>query len=253
MRKIMYLMVGVVSISLTMSYLIGADHVDAPAVGSLSSGSSTADIADLFAFESPSNPNNYVFICTVNALVAPSATASTKFNEDLMYEFNIDNDGDLVEDQVIQVFFEDGKAVTYGPVAPSMTGLKSVVESSNTKVEAEITSYKSSPVVGSSNGIKLFAGPTDDPFYFDLFKFRDIVNGVGASLSDDVNTGKYDGDRDSDSEMEGIQPYPASFDSANPKDALAGTNVLSVVVEIPKSMLKTSSTFNVWVESKSAQ
>lgn len=253
MRKIVYLMVGAVSLSLGVAYLIGADHVDAPAVGSLTSGTTTADVADLFAFESPSNSSNYVFVCTVNGLLAPSATANASFDEDVMYEFNIDNDGDLVEDQVIQVFFENGKAVSYGPVAPSQTGLQSIIETSGTRIEADITEYNRSPKVGSTNGMKLFAGPTDDPFFFDLFQFIDIVNGVGAALGDNVNTGVYDANRDSDPNTEGIQPYPASFDANDPQDALAGTNVLSVVIEVPKQMLTTNSTFNVWVESKKAQ
>lgn len=244
MKKILLFMVGMVILSVGIVYVRGADHVDAPAVGSLATGSSVSDLADLFAFESPSNDDNYVFIGTVNGLLSPAATAEAQFDEDVMYEFNLDTDGDLVEDQVIQVFFENGEAVTYGPVTPSSTGLSSVIEKTGTEVRAEIESVEE-----STNGIKLFAGPTDDPFYFDLFQFVDIVNGLGAALGDDTNTGVYSGDR---LNPDTNKAYPAAFNDPG-NDALAGTNVLSFVVEVPKSMISSSSTFNVWLESKMVQ
>ncbi|MEQ9006333.1 MAG: hypothetical protein RLP12_00505, partial [Ekhidna sp.] len=86
-----------------------------------------------------------------------------------------------------------------------------------------------------------------------FFHFVDIVNGVGASLSDDTNTGQYDPERDSDPDTEGVQPYPAAFRSDNEAvDAFAGTNVLSVVVEVPKSAIgDTNGKFTSWVEAKS--
>ena len=36
-------------------------------------------------------------------------------------------------------------------------------------------------------------------------------------------------------------------------DTFAGTNVMSIVVEVPKSMVGTSGTINTWVESKRKQ
>lgn len=231
-------------------YLVGADHIDAPAVGSLTTGSTVSDITDYYAFESPSNSDNYVFVCNVAGLTAPTATEALSFSTNVMYEFNIDNNGDNVEDLVIQaVFTEDGKVRSYGPVTPSSTGSSSIIETAGTLVEADVTSYGSSAEVATNAGISLFAGPRDDPFFMDFFTFVNIVNGVGASLGDDTNTGVYSADRDSDPETEGVQPYPASFDSPG-QDAFAGSNVLSVVVEVPKSMLGSSNTFSSWVESK---
>ena len=41
---------------------------------------------------------------------------------------------------------------------------------------------------------------------------------------------------------------------ANPgSDTFAGTNVLSVVVEVPKNLVGSSGTINTWVESKRKQ
>lgn len=248
MRKL-FLAIGLVG-SAAFVILMAADHIDAPAVGSLTEGSSVSDITDYYAFESPSNSDNYVFVCNVAGLTAPSATSSLSFATNVMYEFNIDNDGDNVEDLVIQtVFTSEGKAVSYGPVAPTATGLNSVLETTGTMVEADITAYGESAQVGTNAGISLFAGPRDDPFFMDFFQFVSIVNGVGASLSDETNTGVYDANRDSDPDTEGVQPFPAAFNDPG-TDAFAGTNVLSVVVEVPKSMLGSSNTFSSWVESK---
>ncbi len=232
--------------------VIAADHVDAPAVGSLTSGSTAADITDFYAFESPDNSDNYVFVCNVQGLLAPgSATETANFDENVIYEFNIDTDNDNVEDLVIQTLFRDNSVISYGPVTPSVTGLESTIETSGTRVETEITTYGTEPKVGENNGVKLFAGPRDDPFFMDFFQFVSIVNGVGASLSDDTNTGQYDPERDSDPDTEGIQPYPAAFNEEG-QDAFAGTNIMSVVVEVPKDMIGGSSVtnFNVWLKSK---
>lgn len=218
-------------------YLIGADHVDAPAVGSLATGSTAADITDFYAFESPDNADNYVFVCNVLGLTAPSATGDASFDEDVMYEFNIDNNGDNVEDLVIQAIFRDGKVIAFGPTAPTETGLSSQVATDGARVEAEVTAYGTDPSVGESQGIRVFAGPRDDPFFMDFFKFVDIVNGAGASLGIDVP------------DPANGSAYATSFDSPG-TDAFAGTNVLSVVIEVPKSQLGGGDSFASWLEAK---
>ncbi|MCB9295131.1 MAG: DUF4331 family protein [Lewinellaceae bacterium] len=192
-----------------------ADHIDAPAVTS-----TTSDITDYYAFQSPENPENMVFVANLQGLLDPAATASAKFDEQVMIEFNIDNTGDAVEDLVIQAIFQDGKILAYGPAVPSETGLVSRIESEGGAVEAEITAYNESAIVGSGKGMKVFAGPRDDPFFFDFARYSDIIAGNAASFNN-----------------------PGS-------DTFAGTNVLSVVIEVPKSMLGNAATLNTWVESK---
>jgi hypothetical protein len=89
-------------------------------------------------------------------------------------------------------------------------------------VEVAITAYGSAAVVTTgTGGVKAFAGPRDDPFFFDLNQFKKIIAGQADSFNNP-----------------GI-------------DAFAGTNVLSFVVEVPKSMLDAKSgKLNVWVETK---
>lgn len=220
-------------------YLMAADHVDAPAVGSLSSGSTVADITDYYAFESPDNADNYVFVCNVMGLTAPDATGDASFDDDVMYEFNIDTDGDYIEDQVIQAIFRDDKVIVFGPVAPEEAGAESMVEYMGNRIEATVSTYGNDPEITESDGMKVFAGPRDDPFFMDFFRFVDIVNGAGNALQLDVP------------EPADGQAYATSFQDPG-VDAFAGTNVMSVVVEVPKSMIGDANTtsFNSWLESK---
>ena len=124
---------------------------------------------------------------------------------------------DNVEDLVIQATFENGKVRVYGPAAPVSTGLNSTLLD-NVKVEASITTYGQSPIIGDQNGIKVFAGPRDDPFFFDLVAYKNVLAGTASGFS---NPGT---------------------------DTFKGTNVMTVVVEVPKSELGTGS-INIWATS----
>ena len=237
--KIIILSICLLCAAVYGAYVIAADHIDAPAVGSLGSGSSMADITDYYAFESPSNPDNYVFVCNVAGLTAPSATGALSYSDDLMYEFNIDNNGDNVEDLVIQTIFRGDRAIVKGPTAPSASGLSSSILTSGPRVETTISAYGAAPVIASNQGLQVFVGPRDDPFFMDFFKFVDIVNGAGNALGLDVAP-PADGNA-----------YATSFDSPG-VNTFAGSNVMSVVIEVPKSSLGSSTTFSSWVESKSS-
>jgi hypothetical protein len=199
-------------------YLIAADHIDAPAVTGKGS-----DITDFYAFASPSNSGNIVFVVNTQGLLSPSATEDAVFEEDVMIEINIDNSAtkDNLEDLVIQAIFENGKLSVYGPVAPIQKGLMSTLVTDANLAEAEITTFggTNTPVIGETNGVKVFAGPRDDPFFFDLTAYKAIIAGTATSFN---NPGT---------------------------DAFAGTNVMSLVVEVPKSMLGSSDAINAWVTS----
>jgi hypothetical protein len=215
MKKRNLLLAAFALLTTSVGILWAADHIDAPAVSSTSS-----DITDYYAFASPENQDNLVFVCNVQGLLDPTATATASFDEDVLIEFNIDNTGDAVEDLVIQALFENGKVKTYGPVQPSSPGAISKVQTGGTKVETDITAYGTSPSIGSNGGIKLFAGPRDDPFFMDFAQYGEIIAGNATGFNN-----------------------PGS-------DTFAGTNVMSVVIEVPKSMLGSAATLNTWVESK---
>ena len=197
--------------------IYAADHIDAPSVTN-----KPTDITDVYVFRAE-DPANMVFVANTQGLLTPGATADAKFDENTMIEFNIDNNGDNVEDLVIQCIAKNGKMRVYGPSAPKVTGTVSYLNINKLSVQTDITKYGQDPLIGiGDNGVKVFAGPRDDPFYFDLVRFRQVIAGQASSFNNPGN------------------------------DTFAGTNVMGLVVEIPKSLLNSTGTINVWAETKTA-
>lgn len=203
----------------TGGIIYAADHKDSPAVTG-----QTTDITDLYVFRG-ADPNNLVFVANTQGLHTPAETAALKFDANTLIEFNIDTNGDAVEDLVLQGIYDasSDKMKIYGPIAPSETGVRSKLEGAVT-AEVAVTAYGApAPEVGTSaNGIKVFAGPRDDPFFFDLNQYKAILGGTATGFN---NPGT---------------------------DTFAGTNVMSLVVEVPKTLLGTvtAGKVNVWVEAK---
>ncbi len=208
---------GIATLALVGFFMMSADHIDAPAVQG-----GTSDITDFYAFQGE-NTNNMVFVANVQGLLSPAASAGAMFDENVLIEFNIDNTGDNVEDFVIQAIPRDGKMYFFGPTAPTATGLNSAIETMSTQSVVDITTYGTSANVSTNAGMSFFAGPRDDPFFMDFAQYSAIIGGTATSFNS-----------------------PGS-------DTFAGSNVMSVVVEIPKSMIGTSGTINTWVESKRKQ
>lgn len=200
--------------AVTTGIIYAADHVDAPAV----TGKST-DITDVYGFRAQ-NPDNIVLVGNIQGLLSPENTAAATFDENTLVEFNIDTDGDAVEDLVIQAIPKNNKMRIYGPYKPTMTGAKSQIAVNELSVEVDITKYGETAMTKTQKGITAFAGPRDDPFFFDLLQFRKILAGEASGFN---NPGT---------------------------DFFKGTNVMSIVLEIPKSYLGTGNSFNVWLETK---
>jgi hypothetical protein len=221
--KLKILVGGLVAIALLGGVLLAADHIDAPAVTGPGSTSPGNDITDIYAFQSPADNSRMILVLNTQGLLAPAATAAATFPSNVMYEFNIDNTGDNVEDLVIQCLAQNGKMRVYGPVAVGTPGTMSTVKTSGPSTEVAVTAYGSaSPGIGTNpNGIKVFAGPRDDPFFFDLVRFKEVIAGTQPGFRDP-----------------GV-------------DTFAGTNVMSIVVEVPKTLLGSAATINIWGETKS--
>lgn len=220
MKKTKFIIAGIVlALTLGGGILWASDHADAPGV----TGKAT-DITDLYVFQSPTNSSNMVFVGNVQGLLTPTATSTAAFAENTMIEFKIDNTGDNIEDLVIQCVFKGGKLYVYGPVKPANTGFSStVVGTASVIVPVTAYSASSTPTIVTTNGISAFAGPRDDPFFFDLNQFHKITAGTATGF---LATGV---------------------------DTFAGTNVMSVVIELPKSLLNppTTGKINVWLQTKS--
>jgi hypothetical protein len=204
-------------VAITGLLLVAADHIDSPGVSNTGN-----DITDVYAFQG-ADSNNLVFVVNTNGLLSPGTTGSATFKENVLTEINIDNNGDNVEDLVIQAIKRGSKMYFFGPVAPGTPGTSSTIKTANAAGSVEISQYGSAAITSTSGGMKFFAGPRDDPFFFDLGQFQAILGGSASGFNN-----------------------PGS-------DTFAGTNVLSTVVEVPKSMLGSSASINVWAETKQKQ
>src|SRR5229473_727113 len=187
-------------------WIKASDHKDS----ALLAADPAADIADVYTFRSPVNPDNIVLAMTVSGFIPPSEASTTFFDPNVLYQWKIDNDGYAVEDLVIQAFVTGtgGHQVMHfrGPAKASEIGSTTrVIEGPETATVA--VSNTPTPIVATRNGMTVFAGVRDDPFFFDLVQFKKIIAGEASAFR---NPGV---------------------------DTFAGTNVLAIVVELPSSLL----------------
>ncbi|CAM3379350.1 DUF4331 family protein [Aequorivita lipolytica] len=223
----LFTVIGGMGVAVLSIFLISADHIDAPSVAG-----TNADITDFYAFQGE-NSGNLVFAANVQGLLVPGQpTEQAKFDETILIEINIDNNNDLKEDLVIQAIRRGDSMYFFGPTAPATQGLESTIATS-TRRSVKI-STKDDLQIGEKDGMKFFAGPREDPFFFDFNKYNEVLAGNATS-----------------------------FDNPG-EDTFAGSNVLSVVIEVPKSMLPggvvgvnpfapNTPIYNVWVETKRKQ
>ncbi|WP_299677307.1 DUF4331 family protein [uncultured Dokdonia sp.] len=215
---------GCLVLALTFA-LVAADHVDAPDVAT-----TTADITDFYAFEGATQDNT-VFVANVQGLLPPGSSA--QFDENVLVEINIDNDGDLVEDLIIQAIPRDGIMYFFGPYSPNTTGLNSTIDEDTQLTGQVAISTGATATTETTNDISYFAGLREDPFFFDFNQFNAVVGGMA----------------------------PNGFNNPG-NDDFDGTNILSIVVEVPNSLLGSTfphpagtgvEVFNTWVEAKRKQ
>ena len=201
---------GLALVAIAGIILVAADHIDAP-----SSMGTSADIADFYAFEPTIGSDNTVFIVDLQSSVLPDLAYGT-FDENVLTEINIDLDGDLVEDKVIQAIPRDGIMYFFGPVNPSQKGLNSQVMTDSPLGSVEI-SEGTAITTTTTSCVKLFAGPRQDAFYFDFFQFNAVIGGNAP---------------------EGFKAPEEAVDTFD------GANTMSIVIELPNSMLGTPTAKN---------
>lgn len=200
---------GLAALVVAGGILIAADHLDAP-----SSMGTTADIADFYAFEPTEGSDNTTFIVDIQSNVLPELAYGT-FDEDILTEINIDLDGDLVEDYVIQATPRSGRMYFFSGTA-AQTGLTSEVMTDNPLGDVEI-SATTAIVETTATGVKLFAGPRQDPFFFDFFQFNAVKGGMAP---------------------EGFLP------AGEAENTFAGANTLSIAIDVPNTLLGTPTAQN---------
>lgn len=215
----------------------GSDHQDSNVMVARPG----ADITDVYMYPSPTNSSNVVLVMDSHPLIAPGMGTSTFFDPGVMYQFKIAHGAmgtQNPEDTVIQFFATGtgtGQTITMlGPAAPAQTGTTNTFLS-QAQVAGTVAFNQTATL---ANGIQLYAGPRADPFFFDLFQFFKIIP-----------------DRNQAYHQPGQTVPPASATSFNgfaagsgcntaaASDALSSNrfNVLSIVVELPKTMIAPAS------------
>jgi hypothetical protein len=190
-----------------------ADHLDAPGL-TPPGGDVRLDITDVYAFRP--RAGRTVLVMNVNgftkagkqATFATSVPSVAKTRR-VSYNFRVDSNGDAREDITYGVTFGLPKA-----------GVQRLQLWRNGKlVLTGSTSRIGNVVVNSGKGARLYAGMRDDPFFFDLDGFINILDPAKSFLG-----------------CKGTRP-----------DKFAGVNVSSIVLELPSSMLtKGKSMIGVW-------
>jgi Domain of unknown function (DUF4331) len=219
-----------------------SSHREAPAI----SEDPVADLTDVYAFVSPDNAAMTTLVMNVNPFEAPGGGPNFhRFGDDVLYEFNIDNNGDAIANLKYQFRFKttysnpntflyntnqvtsladpdlnvrqtytvtevkEGVAKEIGAgaiAAPANVGPRSMP---NYRALADAAIY---PL--ENNSMKVFAGPRDDPFFADLGAIFDL--GGLRPLN---------------------QAHLIPLKKEPGRDYLAGANVHSIVLQVPSSRL----------------
>ena len=218
----------------SLSPVTASSHREAPLI----SQDPLADNTDVYAFVSPSSQDKVTMIATFIPLEAPYGGPNFyKFDDNVLYEIKVDNDGDAREDVTFQFRFRttvrNPSTFLYntGPITSlestnwnvqqtySVTrvegswGKRSTVLASNVPTPPVNVGLRSTPnyealataaIRQLPGGIQVFAGQRDDPFFVDLNVF----------------------------DLLGVPPG-----DTNNSDSLAGYNVHAIAIEVPIAML----------------
>ena len=274
-----------------------SDHQDTFNLANAVGHNESADITDVFVFPSPTNPNNVVFAMNVWPLIPAGMGASKFFDPSLIWQFKIAHGaGNYQEDQVIQLGVtgvDASQTITlYGPASPNE------VATTNTLVKSTGFFGYNNPTTlqNGGNPIQVFAGPRADPFRFDLFAFFSFFgdrafdthtsqidpgpSAKGPVYNEPAQAGTL-GSKVATPETKAQPPGNPSFAGFAPNstagttsalgnyacntgpaqnfaDIGGGFNVLTYVVEVPKSLIYgagtpfPSSVIHVWATANSA-
>ena len=239
MRKVLFVALVTCFVGLGMMPGRASSHREAPLI----SNDPQADNTDVYAFVSPDAPDTVTLIASYIPFENPQGGPNFyRFGDSVLYEIKIDNNGDGAADITYQLrfttqtrnsntFLYNTGAITKGLDDPNRNVLQSYTL---TRIDNGTTTFVAGPMLtmpdnvgaastpgygGNGSGIYqftqrdgstglVFAGQTDDPFFADLRVF-DLL--YGANLSEVGN------------------------------DSLAGYNVHSIAIRVPKASIRNGS------------
>ena len=75
------------------------------------------------------------------------------------------------------------KCIFLDLLIPSDIGLNSTIQTTATSSIVDITPYGSNAITATNQGMQFFAGPRDDPFFFDFGQFNEIIAGNASGFN----------------------------------------------------------------------
>jgi hypothetical protein len=206
----------------------GADHVDAP----LTTADPEVDITDVYAFVDPTDSSRVVLAMAVLPFEIPTNNPNTGFGTQVLYQFKIDNDGDAVEDLVVQMLF-DGSGFNQtlrviGPAAPMSAGAVNQILALPSSIEGPT---QQNLIQGN---FRAYAGLADDAFVFDFTQFNAILDGsqdLFRAVTSPV-LGPLSG--------RSLKP-----DGTSGIDFFSGVNASHIVVSFPKDLIEGDGFFGI--------
>lgn len=195
-----------------------SSHREAPAIAE----DQYADNTDVYAFISPTDPDNLVMVANYVPLLIPhSGPNFYRFSDNVRYEILIDTDGDAYADTLYHWVFHtttsNGQTFLYntGPIDSLSDGtlnvrqtydlykvvygaggsktVDKIVEDApvapwnvGSRTFSDYEGVASEAVTPTGDGGMVFAGPRDEPFFVDLHVF-DLLGVGGAPTTDGVN------------------------------------------------------------------
>ncbi len=199
---ILALLVMLGGVSLQPISAFASSHREAPLI----SGDPKGDATDLYAFVSPDKKDSVTLIANYLPFENPPGGPNFySFDDNVLYDINIDNNGDAVPDITYQYQFTTTKQnpntflYNTGPIS-SLTdpnwnlrqtytltkiqngqstvlgeGIPTPPSNVGTKSTPNYSALQAMAVKDLSNGVKTFAGQSDDPFYADLGGLFDLL------------------------------------------------------------------------------
>ena len=188
---------------------LAADHRDSPVVDD----DPAADINDVYMFRDPKDKTQLVLVLSTYPLENPRFATSYQYDPDVIFQIAFDTDGNGTFERYVTAKFSplSNGAGSLQTVTVTLPGGKTVT---GNVTQPTIQSPEPPATIINQDGVKVFAGQRDDPFFFDLIGFNRVVAKINATS---VNGGKG-------------QVDPSLFTH---KDSFAGFNVQALVIEAP--------------------
>jgi len=189
-----------------------ADHAEAILVA----GDPGADIADVFTFLDPNDNSKVILAMDVEGFVVPSELLNLSFfAPDVLFRFEIENTGDAIPDQTVEVTFSPQTSRSQPQTATIKLPDGSTFTAPTTVQTLAPTPNPFVVTTDPASSVSFFAGLTDDPFFFDIVGFNRFVSSVLAG-----------------------KPDPTKLQRG--RDSFAGYNIHMIALSVPASLLRGS-------------